>query len=322
MVASQQVGKFHQLPIAVKMQGQRTFAAALVVYLYLIADHLAQAAFYLYGQRLTQNRRLFGLRALCQLFAECFGLAHIQIAADDLAGSLLHQLWGRQAQDHLCMADADRTHAQIFQHGARKGQQAQHIGQCAAAFAQLFGSLLLCKAALFHQAFNAHGLFYRVKIFPLQVFYQRQLHGLFIGHILDHHRHLSQAGNAAGTPAALARNDDIAGAGGVLPHRDGLQQAVFDNAPGQLCQRFGLKAFARLFRVRLDLAQGQCGDLARLLAAHGCTVFKKAVQPAAKTSFGFCHCSTSFPLSARYSSKAPVPFPYRLRCLCRWARNS
>ena len=184
---------------------------------------------------------------------------------------------------------ADGADLQILQHGVRQGQQAQHIGQRAAAFAQLFGGLLLGEMALLHQALAAQRFFHRVKIFALQVFHQRQLHGLFIVYISDHHRHFGQPGNAAGTPAALARNDGIAGSGLVVPHRNGLQQAIFGNAFGQLIQRLGFKIFTRLIGVRLDLPQGQRGDLARLLAAHGGAVLKKAVQPSAKTALGFCH---------------------------------
>ena len=60
-----------------------------------------QAAEY-YGCNLFLRR----LGGLGQLFAQGLGLAHIQILCNDLGGGLLHQLGAGQAQQHLCVAEA------------------------------------------------------------------------------------------------------------------------------------------------------------------------------------------------------------------------
>ena len=96
-----------------------------------------------------------------------------------------------------------------------------------------------------------------VEVLALQVFNQRQRGGLLVGHILDDDRHLVQPGHARGTPAALARNDDVPRADLFGPHRNGLQKPVFGDAVGQLVQRVVVKPLAGLLGVRLDFPQRQ-----------------------------------------------------------------
>ena len=68
---------------------------------------------------------------------------------------------------------------------------------------------------------------------------------------------LTQPGQACGTPAALARNDDVPRADLFGPHRNGLQKPVLGDAVGQLVQRVVVKPLAGLLGVRLDFPQRQ-----------------------------------------------------------------
>ena len=192
------------------------------------------------------------------------------------------------------MAEAQLARADHAAHILGKGQQAQAVGDGAAAFAQLFGGALLGQAVLVDELSAALGHLDGVQVFALQVFDQCQRGGLLVGHILDDDRDLVQARQPGGTPAALARNDDVPGAHLFRPHRDGLQQAVFGDAVGQLIQRILVKAFAGLFGVRLDFPQRQ-GRAGRLIADIG-QFGKQAVQPFAKPAqLFFCHGRPSLP---------------------------
>ncbi len=188
------------------------------------------------------------------------------------------------------MADIDKAAFQQFQHVFRQVQQAQAVGQCAAALAQLLCRLLLRQAAAGHQLPDAGCFFHRVQILALQIFHQSQLHGLLVADFLNDHRHIVQPCHAAGTPAALTCHDAVAAAR-ARTHRDGLQQTMLCNAGRQFAQRLFVKGLARLFRVRFDLTQGQGVYLCTGLKNRG-GIFKQTVQPAAKSSFSSCHsCS-------------------------------
>ena len=139
----------------------------------------------------------------------------------------------------------------------RQRQQAQAVGDGAAAFTQLFGSRFLRQAVLFNQLVAALGYLDGIQVLALQVFDQRQGCGLFVRYILDDDRHLIQPGQPGGTPAALARNDDVAGAQLFGAYSNGLQQAVFGNAVGQLVQRIVIELLAGLRGVWFDLPQRQ-----------------------------------------------------------------
>ena len=262
----------------------------MVGHVHLAAQHLLEAFFHLHRQgapRLGLSGLLCGL---CQLFAQCLGLTHVQLVVCDDLRRLLLQLRRGQAQDHLCVADIDKAAFQQFQHVFRQVQQAQAVGQCAAALAQLLCRLLLRQAAAGHQLPDAGRFFHRVQILALQVFHQSQLHGLLVADFLNDHRHIVQPCHAAGTPAALTRHDAVAAAR-ARTHRDGLQQTMLCNAGRQLAQRLFVKGLARLFRVRFDLTQGQGIYLCAGLKNRG-GIFKQTVQPAAKSSFSSCHsCS-------------------------------
>ena len=65
------------------------------------------------------------------------------------------------------MADIDEAAFQQFQHVFRQVQQAQAVGQCAAALAQLLCRLLLRQAAAGHQLPDAGGFFHRIQILAL-----------------------------------------------------------------------------------------------------------------------------------------------------------
>ena len=219
------------------------------------------------------------------------------------------------------MAGGDFPLAHLLLHAVRQGEQPHGVGHGAAAFAKALGGHLLGQAVFFNELAAALCHLDGVQILPLQIFNECQRGGLFVGDFLDDDRHLVQTRHAAGPPAALTRDDDVPRPRLFGPHRDGLQQAVLLDAGAQLSQCLLVKGLAGLFRIRLDVPDGQRAGGGDVLGLR--QVGKKAVQPFAKPSqFFLCHCFTTVPVRIRCSPKIPGPVPCRRRCPCRLAHNS
>jgi hypothetical protein len=86
----------------------------------------------------------------------------------------------------------------------------------------------------------------------LQVLNNGDLHGLHIGQLPDHHRHLSQSGDAAGSVSPLTGHQ-LVPATGQGPHQKGLQHAVLANTLRQFLQRRFVKGLSWLLLVGYNL---------------------------------------------------------------------
>ena len=96
-------------------------------------------------------------------------------------------------------------------------------------------------------------LFHRVEVFALHVLDDRDFERVAIADFHRHDRHLVQAGNLRGAPAAFT-GDDLEAIGDALhwPHHDRLDHAALPDRIGELAE-FGIrKCAARITRIGLE----------------------------------------------------------------------
>ena len=152
------------------------------------------------------------------------------------------------------MARAQLAGLHQRQHLLGQGEKTQGVGDGRAAFAQLFGGLLLGVAAFVHQGTDGGGFFDGVQILPLKVFDQGGLHLLLVGQVAD------DAGNGGkprqpGSPVtAFAGYDAVAHS--VLHHQNGGENARRADAFRQLFQRFLIEILTWLGGVGVDVVNG------------------------------------------------------------------
>ena len=131
-------------------------------------------------------------------------------------------------------------------------QQPQTVGNSRAGLAHAGCHLILGKTAAVNQRLQPLRFLNGIQILTLQVLNNGDLHGLHIGQFPDHHRHLSQSGDAAGSVSPLTGYQLIPAAG-QGPHQKGLQHAVLANTLRQFLQRRFVKGLSGLLFVGHDL---------------------------------------------------------------------
>ena len=95
-------------------------------------------------------------------------------------------------------------------HGLGEIQKPQRVGDGRTALAQLARGLLLRITAFLHEAADGGGLLDGVEVLTLQVFDQRGLHLLLVGHAAHDTGHRLQPRQTRGAVTALARDDAVA----------------------------------------------------------------------------------------------------------------
>ena len=118
----------------------------------------------------------------------------------------------------------------------RQPQQAQSVGEMAAALADDLCHLLLGVAEPFDQFAVAGRLLDRVEVRALHVLDEGELGSLLVAEIAHDDRHRVQAGLLGRPPAALAGDDLEAAALGVGAGDDRLQQTLLADRLGELGQ--------------------------------------------------------------------------------------
>ena len=151
----------------------------------------------------------------------------------------------------------------------------------------------------------ALGLFDGIEVGALEIFDQRQLHGLLVVGLDHDDRNLVETCEPGCAPAALT-GDDLIEAGRQLPHGQRLDNAVHGDGVGQRLQFVRVKAFARLERIRLHLLQRQkLRTGGRLRRLHGRFAEKRA-QPLAEATL-FRHKIRSLFRNFSAFSRFPPP---------------
>jgi hypothetical protein len=89
-------------------------------------------------------------------------------------------------------------------------QQADGVGDGGAVFAGALGDLFLGELKFVDEALESVGLFDGVKIFALQVFYQRHFQGEIFGHVAQYDWYGVHVCALGGAPAALAGDELVA----------------------------------------------------------------------------------------------------------------
>ena len=199
------------------------------------------------------------------------------------------------------MTGGERAAFYQLQNCGAEAQQAQGIRDGRAGFSHPGGRLLLCHFIGPHQLLIAKRLFNGIEIRALQVFDERQLHGLLVVGLHDDDRHVRKSGQPGRAPAAFP-GDDLIEAGRQLPHRQRLDDAVHPDGFRKGSQLLLIKGLSGLQGIGLYFLQGQrdraFGRLLRLLVE----VSKQGAEALAET-FLCCHI-----VSTPYSSFARISF--------------
>ena len=142
-------------------------------------------------------------------------------------------------------------------HRRRQPQQAQSVGEMAAALADGVRHLLLGVAEPLDQLAVAGRLLDGIEIRALHVLDQGELGGFRVAELAHDHRHGVQAGLLGCPPAALAGDDLEAAAGAIGPGDDRLQQTLLADRIGQVDELEVIERLARVMAARVQLVEGQ-----------------------------------------------------------------
>jgi len=137
--------------------------------------------------------------------------------------------------------------------GRRQFQQAQQVGHRRARAADRFGGLAVGQGEFADQPLQRLRFFQRVEVLALDILDQRHGDDGAVVQFAHHHRHLGQAGQLGGAPAAFA-GDDLVTAAAVGAYHDRLDHALGADRVGQLVQLGRVHRHARLVLARLQLA--------------------------------------------------------------------
>ena len=141
----------------------------------------------------------------------------------------------------------------------RQLQQPQLVGEGGLCHAQPLGRLGLGAVPQHHHILHALCLFKGVQVGPLDVFQQAQRRGLLVAVVAEDGRDGGHLCQPAGTEPPLPCHQLVTTLD--LPHRDGLQQAVFPDALGQPRQLLFIKNSPSLKRRGMDAFHRQGVDL-------------------------------------------------------------
>ena len=151
------------------------------------------------------------------------------------------------------MSGTQRSGANLLQYIRLQVQQPQGIGHRRARLSHPPGGLLLGQAVVLQQAVIALRLLHRVEILALEIFNERQLHGLPVIGLYYQSRNLRQSCHSGRPPAPLSGDDLVIAGMGHLPHRQGLQNAMFPNGVRQSLKLFFIEIPTGLVRIGLYL---------------------------------------------------------------------
>jgi hypothetical protein len=150
------------------------------------------------------------------------------------------------------MAGRQGAFGQHLPHFIGKFQQAQRIGDVAAAFTDDFAQVVLGIAILRNQLLIALRLFKRVEIRTLDIFDNSDLESGPVIDIPHDDRNIHQAGHLSGTPAPFTRDDFVSVVTGAA-HHNRLHDSVLPDRPRQVFKIGRIEAAARIARIAADM---------------------------------------------------------------------
>jgi hypothetical protein len=194
-------------------------------------------------------------------------------------------------------------------HRVRQLEQAQRVGDMAAALADDMRDVFLAMLIIGRQRLIAGRLFQRIEIGALHILDDRKLERLGVADVEQHDRHFMQACTLRGAPAPLA-GDDLVAVGRALQraHDDRLDDAALPDRLRQLREVFLDESAARVARARLDMLDRHAARRARAaLAAGGFRTDiahqrRKATPKPVPCLFGHCR------RSCRFGHAAPLEY--------------
>ncbi len=162
------------------------------------------------------------------------GLAHRQVALDHLARERLGVGGG---DERAGVAGAEPAGAQVLEHRLGQRQQAQQVGDVAAALAERLGEALLGVAEAVHQLAVALRLLDGVEVGALHVLDDGEFEHLGVVEIAHHRGQLVHRGELRRPPAPLAGDDLEAGrVGGVRAQDQRLDHALLADRGGEVLE--------------------------------------------------------------------------------------
>ena len=136
--------------------------------------------------------------------SEALYLADGHAAFGDAASKAEASLGSSTASKRAGVAGGEATLFEKFLDGAFEFEEADGIGDGGAVFAGALGNLFLGQMEFINQALEGVGLFDRVEIFALKIFYQRHFEGEIFGHVAQDDWHGVHAGALGSAPTAFA----------------------------------------------------------------------------------------------------------------------
>ena len=216
--------------------------------------------------------------------ATAFGFAHRPAVFHRFLRQI-QLLVQRQVDERACVSHFQVALEQQFLHGFGQFQQAQAVGNGAAAASHGFGNGFVGQFEFVNQTAQALRFFNRIEVFTLDVFNQPHCHHGFVVGLLHHGGQFGQPRQLCRAPTPLARDEFVA-VQAVFAHDDGLDDALRFNRFRQFLQGFVLHLHTRLIAAGLDFLNR---DLAQLVAAAhiDMAAAHQGVQPAFQAGFVF-----------------------------------
>ena len=138
------------------------------------------------------------------VFGKGFGLPDVQFIVDDLLQYLELLLLAFDVDQCACMSHGDMSVADGDLHFGGQFEQAQEVGDGAAALADLVAKLFLGQVALVDETLVGDGHLYGIEVFAMDVFDERQFKHLLVVGDADKHRNGLHAGELGGSQTAFS----------------------------------------------------------------------------------------------------------------------
>ena len=200
---------------------------------------------------------------------QCFGLTYVQAFLNDTfrRGQRIGHTDQRAGVSRRQLAVGDKG-----LHLCRQLRQPHHVGDMAAALADFLGDVFLAAFEFVGQRVIALRLFHRIEVFALHVLDDHDLECVAVADVDRDDRHLVQAGELRGAPAAFAGDDLVA----ILralhrPHHDRLDHAMLLDG-GRKFAEFSIgKSPTRVTRIWFEEFDRHLALVARPVDMRGLT---------------------------------------------------
>ena len=172
-----------------------------------------------------------------------------------------------QGQQRTGMTHFQTALVKHFLNRLRQAQQAQAVGNGAAAFTDGFCDGFVGQAEFVGEAFQTLRLFNRIEVFTLQVFNQTHGQRGFVADGFDDDGNFGQTGQLGSAPTTFAGNQFILRQT-TFAYDNRLDNALRFNGVGQFLQGFVIHLHTRLIAAGLNIGDGNRCQAVATAAVH------------------------------------------------------